>query len=131
MQMCALSGAPAAFAGNDLVTAVVRPNNDRLDHPACRDRDRQLLQRLLGKPPPRLAGMRPDLRHGYRLHACDARSARKGLFRRRLAQQGRKSAAQTARALAHDIVVHAVHFLQAACRASFGMRAISSRARAI
>src|SRR5262249_27358185 len=67
MELCTLRGAPAALAGNQLIMArAQRPDDDRLDHAALRDRGGELVERLLGEVPARLVGVRLDV--GDRQH---------------------------------------------------------------
>src|SRR5690606_31538100 len=61
MELRLLRGAPAAFAGNQLVaSAGERPDDDRLNDPALGDRLGELFERGLVELPPRLLGMRLD-----------------------------------------------------------------------
>ena len=60
-----LGGAPAAFAGDQLVGSVRdRPDDDRLDDALNPDRLRKAGERLRIEAPPRLEPIRPDRSHG-------------------------------------------------------------------
>src|SRR5690349_12237424 len=61
MQLRLLRGAPAALAGDQLVTpAGERADDHRLDHPALADRVGELVERGFVEVAPRLLGMRLD-----------------------------------------------------------------------
>ncbi len=51
---------PTPFAGHDLEAVAMRPDDDRLDDAARRDRFGQLSQPVLGEDPARLGGVRLD-----------------------------------------------------------------------
>jgi hypothetical protein len=61
MELCSLSGAPTALAGDQLITPLPqRADDDWLDDPALADRFCEFIQRLLVEVAPRLLGMRLD-----------------------------------------------------------------------
>jgi len=116
-----LRRAPAAFAGNDLVAAVERPNDDRLDQPARADRRGELAQRILVEVPPRLAGMGFDAADRQHLDAA-ASLSRDRSFLRHFAEKRGKAPPQSRRPAAERLI--AAHAASAGC----GRRLISSLA---
>ena len=55
---CPLRCAPPSFAGDDLITVLIRPHHDRLDQSPGGDRSRQFVQQRLVEMAARLFGMR-------------------------------------------------------------------------
>ena len=64
MELSLLGGAPSTLAGNELIAPFgERPNDHRLDYPACRDGCRELGERAGIEVAPRLIRMRLDRGH--------------------------------------------------------------------
>ena len=57
-----LRRAPAPFTGDDLKAVVMRPQQDRLQHPALANRLGELVEQVLVELHPRLVGVRVDPR---------------------------------------------------------------------
>jgi hypothetical protein len=145
MELCALGGTPAAFAGDQLIASIAERANDyRLDDAARGDRRGEFVERGLVEMTAWLIGMRRDVggsQHGKaaREHTrlAGARRQDQRLLAPALAQQRAETAAETAplggttrsadawRGNSDDgIVAHAAFLLS-------GSLPISSRASAI
>ena len=127
VQPRALRRAPATLTGDDLVIATVRPDQDRLEYPARRDRLGQFVERRVVEHAARLAGLRrqrADRQHANARRRIVAASGRYWLGRD-VAEERVQPAAETGAGLA-GCVGHA-----AIAGAEGGRRPISSRASAI
>ena len=76
VEFCALRGAPAAFASNNLILPAQIPHDDRLKDAQRGYGARQFIQRILIKIAPRLIGQRLEAGDRHKAHAVGQGHAR-------------------------------------------------------